>query len=453
MAANKTHFVCQSCGSAQPRWLGRCPACDGWNTLVEEALPSRRDRAATGERGKAPVPTVLADLQPDQSPRIGSGLPELDRVLGGGFVSGSSVLVGGDPGVGKSTLLLQAAGSMAGQGVGVLYVTAEEAPAQIRLRSDRLALACRDLQVLGEADADAAVAWARKLKPGLVIVDSVQTCRRFEFDSAPGTVTQVREVASLWSDFARQHGASVALVGHVTKEGAIAGPRVIEHLVDAVLMFEGDHLGSVRILRALKNRYGATGELGVFEMTGQGLAGIADPSRRFVARRSEGVTGVAVASVIRGSRPMLIEIQALVTSSLYASPQRNATGVDPRRMAMWIAVLEKRVGLGLAGRDIFLNATGGLRLEDSAADLAAAAAINSSLRDQPVDADTVLIGEIGLTGEVRSVPGMDRRLSEAAHLAFKRAVIPDGYRDDIPKGLKVIPVRTMDEALEASMGG
>lgn len=452
MAQNKTHYVCQSCGSSQPRWLGRCPACGGWNTLVEEAAPGKKERAATKGGARKAEPAVLADLKPDHSPRASSGIPELDRVLGGGFVAGSSVLIGGDPGVGKSTLLLQAAGTMAVQGIGVLYVTAEEAPAQIRLRSDRLDIASKEMQVLGEADADAAIAWARKLKPGLVIVDSVQTCRRLEFDSAPGTVTQVREVANLWSDYARETGACVALVGHVTKEGAIAGPRVIEHLVDAVLMFEGDHLGSVRILRALKNRYGATGELGVFEMTGRGLAGISDPSRRFVAQRSEGVTGVAVASVIRGSRPMLIEIQALVTASLYASPQRNATGVDPRRMAMWIAVLEKRVGLGLAGRDIFLNATGGLKLEDSAADLAAAAAINSSLRDQPLDPETVLIGEIGLTGEVRAVAAMDRRLSEAAHLAFRKAVIPHGYKDDVPKGLKVIPVKTMDEALEASMG-
>lgn len=451
MANPKTHYVCQTCGASQPRWLGRCPSCGGWNTLVEEALPSKKERAALKSGGR-PEPTVLADLQPDRSPRITSGLAELDRVLGGGFAGGSCVLIGGDPGVGKSTLLLQAAGSMAGQGVGVLYITAEEAPAQIRLRSDRLDLACRDLQVLGEADADAGVAWAEKMKPGLVIVDSVQTCRREEFDSAPGTVTQVREVASLWSDYARRSGATVALVGHVTKEGAIAGPRVIEHLVDAVLMFEGDHLGSVRILRALKNRYGATGELGVFEMTGRGLAGISDPSRRFVAQRSEGVTGVAVASVIRGSRPMLIEIQGLVTTSLYASPQRNATGVDPRRMAMWIAVLEKRVGLGLAGRDIFLNATGGLRLEDSAADLAAAAAISSSLRDIPVHPGTVLIGEVGLTGEVRAVSALDRRLSEAAHLAFKRAIIPDGYKDDVPNGIEVVPVRTLEDALDEALG-
>jgi len=444
----KTVYVCQSCGAVQPRWLGKCPTCNEWNTLVEEAAPTKKERVS--QLIKDTTPEILADIKPDRAPRLDAGMPELDRVLGGGFVSGSSVLIGGDPGVGKSTLLLQAAGATASGGNGVLYITAEEAPAQIRLRADRLEMDCKDFQVLGEADVDTGLKWAKKMEPSLVIIDSIQTCRTSEFDSAPGTVTQVREIASRWSDYARSNGAAVALVGHVTKEGAIAGPRVIEHLVDAVLMFEGDNLGSVRMLRALKNRYGATGELGVFEMTNVGLKGVSDPSRRFIGQRDEGVSGVAVATIIRGSRPMLIEIQALVTTSLYPQPQRNSTGIDPRRLAMWIAVLEKRVGLGLAGRDVFINATGGLRLDDSAADLAAAAAINSSLRDIPVDPETVLIGEIGLTGEVRSVGAMDRRLSEAAHMAFKRAIIPAGYKDDVPKGLKVIPVKTLEEALEAS---
>lgn len=400
--------------------------------------------------GERPEPKVLADIAPDQSPRIPSGLVELDRVLGGGFVSGSTVLIGGDPGIGKSTLMLQAAGEMASKGQGVLYVSAEESPGQIRIRGDRVEMKARDLQVLGDGDADAGIAWAEKLKPGMVIVDSIQTCRRDEFDSAPGTVTQVREVSSLWSDYARRSGASVVLVGHVTKEGAVAGPRVVEHLVDAVLMFEGDSVGSVRLLRALKNRHGATGELGVFEMTGEGLSGIADPSRRFVAQRENPVAGVAVASVVRGSRPMLIEVEALVTTSLYASPQRNGTGVDPRRMAMWIAVLEKRVGLGLSGRDVFINATGGVRLEDSGADLAACAAIHSSLRDKPLQPGTALIGEVGLTGEVRAVAGMDRRLSEIAHLNFQQAILPAGFKGDAPRGLKLIPVKTLEQALDAA---
>ncbi len=452
MANKKTRYVCQGCGSIHPKWLGRCPTCNEWNTLVEEAAPSKKATAAGRDPSIKIEPIVLADISPEQAHRIPSGLAELDRVLGGGFVAGSSVLIGGDPGVGKSTLLLQAASEMAGQGNGVLYISAEESPSQIRLRSDRMDLTCRDLQILGESDADAAIEWAKKLKADLVIVDSVQTCRRLEFDSAPGTVTQVREIASMWSDYARLTGTAVALVGHVTKEGAIAGPRVIEHLVDAVLMFEGDHLGSVRILRALKNRFGATGELGVFEMTSTGLTGISDPSKRFLGERDDNISGVAVASVIRGSRPMLIEIQGLVTTSLYPSPQRNVNGVDPRRLSMWIAVLEKRVGLGLAGQDIFINATGGLRLEDSAADLAAAAAINSSLRNIPIDPQTVLIGEVGLTGEIRNVGAMDRRLSEASHLAFKRAIIPAGYKGDIPENLKTVQVKTLEEALEV-IGG
>ncbi len=454
MARKKTQYVCQVCGAAQPRWLGKCPACGEWNTLSEEQVQPSRGGKSGGSGATGNEPAVLGDLKPESAPRTQTGLAEFDRVLGGGFVRGSSVLIGGDPGIGKSTLLLQTAGEMARQGQGVLYVTAEESPSQLRLRADRLQLASQNLQVLGESDADAAAAWARKLKPALVIVDSVQTSRRLEFESAPGTVTQVREVASLWSDYARSSGAAVALVGHVTKEGAIAGPRVIEHLVDAVLMFEGDaSLGSVRLLRALKNRFGSTGELGVFEMTGRGLSAVSDPSRRFIGQRGEGVSGVAVAAVVRGSRPMLIELQALVTTSLYAAPQRNATGVDPRRMAMWIAVLEKRVGLGLAGRDVFLNATGGLRLEDSAADLAAAAAINSSLRDTPVDPHTVLVGEVGLTGEIRPVAATERRLSEAGHLAFKRAVIPAGYKGEAPKGLELLRVESLEQALEAAVEG
>jgi DNA repair protein RadA/Sms len=452
MAKQKTHYVCQNCGASQPRWLGKCPSCGAWNSLSEELVRSTggkgRRRPINGDRAE---PAVLAEVEPDRSPRIPTGFAELDRVLGGGFVAGSTVLIGGDPGVGKSTLMLQAAGDMAGNGQGVLYVSAEESPGQIRIRGERIEMKTRDLQVLGDGDADSALEWAEKLKPAMIIVDSIQTCRREEFDSAPGTVTQVREVASLWSDYARRSGACVALVGHVTKEGAVAGPRVVEHLVDAVLMFESDSVGSIRILRALKNRHGATGELGVFEMGASGLVAVSDPSRRFVAQRDDPVAGVAVAAVVRGSRPMLIEVEALVTTSLYASPQRNGTGVDPRRMAMWIAVLEKRVGLGLSGRDVFLNATGGVRLEDSGADLAACAAINSSLRDKPIRPGTALLGEVGLTGEVRAVAGMDRRLSEAAHLNLKRVIVPAGFKGDAPKGLELVPVKTLEAALEAAV--
>ncbi len=454
MAKTKTHYVCRACGASAPRWLGKCPSCGEWNTLIEEELPGKRTSTMRGGRKFGVEPEVLADIALDPESRKSSGIAELDRVLGGGFVASSCVLVGGDPGIGKSTLLLQVAGEVARQGRGVLFVTAEESPSQIRLRADRLNLPGSDLQVLGEPDADLAVGWAEKLKPALVIVDSVQTSRLTGFESAPGTVTQVREVAGVWCDWAKRTGAAVVLIGHVTKEGAIAGPRVIEHLVDAVLMFEGDHVGGVRILRTLKNRFGASGELGIFEMTSTGLRGVANPSRKFITERGSEVSGVAVASVIRGTRPLLIEMQALVTSSLYPAPQRNATGVDPRRLAMWIAVLEKRVGLGLSGRDIFLNATGGVRLEDAAGDLAAAAAINSSLRDAPIDARTVLIGEIGLTGEVRPVGAIDRRLAEAAHLAFNRAVIPgSGESFEAPDGMEIVEVRTLEQALEAVGGG
>lgn len=449
MAKQKTQYVCQQCGSVQPRWLGRCPACGEWNTFVEEVLPSKAPSRRRGN-SQAPEPSLLSEISPDRASRMPSGLPELDRVLGGGFVTGATALIGGDPGIGKSTLLLQAASALASQGAGVLYVTAEEAPAQLRVRADRLALDGREFQVLGEADADLALDWAARLKPAFVVIDSIQTSRRSAFDSAPGTVTQVREVASLWADFARSTGAAVALVGHVTKEGAIAGPRVVEHLVDAVLMFEGDSLGAVRILRVLKNRHGATGELGVFEMTGGGLDSVADPSQRFLHRRDNPVSGVAVAPVIRGARPLLIELQALVTTSPYAAPQRNATGVDQKRLAMWIAVLEKRVGLGLAGRDIFFNATGGVRLDDSGADLAACAAIYSSLRDIPLDPEIVLAGEVGLTGEIRAAPAMERRLSEAAHRSFRRAIVPAGAAVEPPRELELIEARSLEQALSAA---
>ncbi len=450
MAKTKTQYVCQSCGAAQPRWMGKCPACDEWNSLVEEILPGKGSTIIKPGSSRA-QPSVLADIPPERASRTPSAIPELDRVLGGGFVAGTTVLIGGDPGIGKSTLLLQAASTVAAEGVGVLYITAEEAPAQLRLRADRLELPCRDFQVLGEADAATGLNWAHEIKPALVVIDSIQTSRRSELESAPGTVSQVREVANLWADYARESGATVALVGHVTKEGSLAGPRVIEHIVDTVLMFESDSLGSVRILRVLKNRHGATGELGVFEMSGRGLISVSDPSQRFLHRRDTPVSGVSVAPVIRGARPLMIELQALVTSSPYAAPQRNATGVDQKRLAMWIAVLEKQVGLGLAGRDIFFNATGGVRLDDSGADLAACAAIHSSLTDRPLDPATVLIGEVGLTGEIRAAPAMDRRLSEAAHRSFKRAVVPKGSVADIPKGIDVAEVTSLEHAIETAM--
>ncbi len=451
-AKTLTRYICQSCGASQPRWLGKCPACGEWNTLAEEVV-SKSAKGSSSPQREVAVPKVLGDLKPDSSPRMLTAIAELDRVLGGGFVAASSVLVGGDPGVGKSTLLLQTAASLANSGQGVLYVTAEEAPAQLRMRADRLQLKSVNFQVLGESDLTASLDWARKLKPSLVVVDSIQTLRHPELDSAPGTVSQVREVASAWTDWAKQTGSTVALVGHVTKEGAIAGPRVVEHLVDAVLLFEGDHAGGVRILRTLKNRFGPTGELGVFEMTGGGLIGVADPSRLFLSERDADTPGVAVAPVIRGSRPLLIEVQALVSRSYFQAPQRNATGVDPRRLALWIAVLEKRVGLGLAGQDVFLNATGGLRLEDAAADLAACSAIASSLLNRPVDQGLVLLGEIGLAGEVRAVSALDRRLAEVAHMKFKQVMVPAaGWKGKAPKGLKVTPVKTLEEAVRNCLG-
>ncbi len=453
MATPKTQYVCQSCGATFPRWLGKCPSCGGWDTFQEESVAPKAKASASAHRRGTLEPQSLRDIPIESIERTPAGIEELDRVLGGGFVPGSSVLFGGDPGVGKSTLLLQVAGSLAARGLPVLYISAEEAPQQIRMRAHRLELPNSDLLVFGEGDADMGVSWAEKVKPKVVVVDSIQTCRRLTLESAPGTVTQVREVAQIWTDWAKQTGGAVALVGHVTKEGAIAGPRTVEHLVDAVLMFEGDHVGGVRILRSLKNRFGSAGELGVFEMSGKGLSGVKDTSRLFLSERGSPVSGVAVSAIIRGSRPLLIEVQALVTKSYFAAPQRNVTGVDQRRLALWIAVLEKRVGLGLFGQDIFLNVAGGIRLEDAGADLAAAAAIFSSLRDIPLDRDMLLIGEVGLTGEVRAVHGLDRRVAEAAHLAFKRVIVPAvGWKGPAPKGIKVIPVHTLEEVVDL-LGG
>ncbi|MBZ0263963.1 DNA repair protein RadA [bacterium] len=448
MAKNKTIYVCQNCGSTQPRWLGRCPSCEQWNTLVEERVIPK-SKSGAGQRAKKVEPSLLSELPLETSPRIISDLQEMDRALGGGFVLASSVLFGGDPGVGKSTLLLQTASILAQKGFGVFYITAEESAGQIRFRSERLKLPNLDFQVSGDGDLETGLEWANQLNPKLVIVDSIQTCRSDQLDSPPGSVAQVREVASRWTDWAKSTGNVVALVGHVTKEGAIAGPRVVEHLVDTVLLFEGDQLGGVRILRTLKNRFGATGELGVFEMGEAGLMGVKDPSSLFLSKRGGDDSGVAVASTIRGTRPLLIEIQALVSRSFFASPQRNATGFDPRRLSMLIAVLEKKVGVNLSGQDIFINATGGLRLEDSGSDLAAAVAIYSSLMDKPLDSGTALIGEVGLTGEVRTVQHLDRRLAEVAHLSFKRAIIPNAGRKP-PKfeNLKIIQVKSLEEAID-----
>lgn len=449
MANKKTRYVCQSCGAIQPRWLGRCPSCGEWNTYVEELAPSSRKNRISSRDDQAPI--SFAEIDIDRVERQTTGMPDLDRILGGGIVPGATLLFGGEPGVGKSTLLLQVASSLASLGKGVLYVSAEESPGQIRMRGDRIAIASQDFQVLGENLVENSIAWADKLKPSMVIVDSIQACKSSNLESSPGTVSQVREVTAAWNEWAKQNDSTVALVGHVTKEGSIAGPKVVEHMVDTVLLFEGDSGGEIRLLRGLKNRFGATGELCVLEMRSNGLHSVTNPSRMFLNERDRPVSGVAVSCIVKGSRPLLVEVQSLVSRSFYTTPQRNATGIEHRRLAMLLAVLEKRIGLNLGSQDVFLNVAGNLRLEDPASDLAAATAVYASLADKAVTPGTVLIGEIGLTGEVRSVTSLERRIAEAEHLGFQQAIVPVTGEDLNGTAMIIHRTSTLSEALKQAV--
>jgi DNA repair protein RadA/Sms len=424
--ARRTAFVCQQCGHTATRWLGQCPGCEAWNSLVEEAMPTAREqkRRAVGPATAAPRP--LAAVAASETIRRSTGLGELDRVLGGGLVQGSVVLIGGDPGIGKSTLALQACGALARQGLPVLYVAGEESPEQVRLRADRLGMAEDGVLVVGETSAEAVAALVATTRPAAVVVDSVQTLHTAALGSAPGSVGQVREAAALLVAVAKAEGIACFLIGHVTKEGTLAGPRVLEHMVDTVLYFEGDGAHALRVLRAAKNRFGSTNEVAVFEMGEGGLAEVANPSAAFLAERPVGAPGSAVLASLEGSRPVLVEIQALVSRSGLAMPRRTAIGVDAGRVALLIAVLEKRARVQLYDQDVFLNVAGGLTIGEPAADLAIVAAIASSARARPLPGDSVVFGEVGLTGEVRAVGRADARLREAARQGFRRCLMPAG---------------------------
>ena len=451
MAKTRTVFVCQQCGCQQPRWVGRCPDCGEWDSLVEEVIGHERTAPPRGAGDAKPQP--LSSVAPPEQPRLCTGIGELDRVLGGGLVAGSVVLIGGDPGIGKSTLLLQACHGLSLQGRRALYVTGEESLMQIRLRADRLGLHADGVLVLAETNADAIAAQIEATGPDLAVVDSIQTVCRPEVSSAPGSVSQVRESAAQLVQLAKGTGVPLALIGHVTKQGAIAGPRVIEHMVDAVLYFEGDKLQSYRLLRAAKNRFGPTNELGVFEMRNSGLAEVSDLTDVFVSRRRGTAPGSVVVPCIEGTRTILVEVQALVSRANFGTPERKVSGLDRNRVAMLLAVLEKRTDLVLAGHDVFVNAVGGVRLVEPAADLAAAVAIASSFTDRPVRADLVAVGEVGLAGEVRGVSQIDARLSEAARLGWKQAIVPRDNARSIQrrfKGLEMTLVSTLAEALEAA---
>src|SRR5712675_29335 len=437
MARREPTFICQNCGAAYGRWQGKCDACGDWNTIAEEGAALSRP----SQPGRAPRKGRLFALEPlagagHDAPRLASGLAEFDRVTGGGFVRGSVLLLGGDPGIGKSTLLIQVAAALAHGKHRAVYISGEEAVAQVRLRAERLGLAGAQVGLAAETSVEDIVATLSEGEtPRLVIIDSIQTMWTDMVESAPGTVTQVRASAQALIRFAKRSGAAVILVGHVTKDGQIAGPRVVEHMVDAVLSFEGEGSHHFRILRAVKNRFGPTDEIGVFEMTGSGLREIANPSELFLSERDLGSPGTAVFAGIEGSRPLLVEIQALVAPTSLGTPRRAVVGWDPSRLSMVLAVLEAHCGVRLSGHDVYLNVAGGLRIQEPAADLAAAAALVSSLTNAPLPPDAVYFGEISLSGAVRPVAQAATRLKEAKKLGFGRAIIPEAPRSDSDSSL------------------
>lgn len=462
MAKVHTRFVCQSCGRAAAKALGRCPQCGEWNTYIEELVADEPARRAAGSNGaNAAAPKPLTQIPGGaESERMPLSIGEFARVLGGGIVPGSLVLIGGDPGIGKSTLLLQTAMEMAANDR-VLYVSGEESPSQIKMRAERLRTPATGSQnplpdsllLVTETNLDAILHHVEQIKPRLLIIDSIQTVYDPQIDSSAGSVTQLRECSDRFRQLAKSSGLAVFLIGHVTKEGVIAGPRLLEHMVDTVLYLEGDRFQSFRLLRAVKNRFGATAEVGVFEMVGTGMQEVPNPSEAFLAERVVNAAGSAIAVTMEGTRPLLVEVQGLTSPSAFGNPRRSGNGVDNNRLLLITAVLTRRLGLPLAEQDVFVNVVGGLRIGEPAADLALAAAIASSVWDKPLRADAVLIGEVGLSGELRTVPHTPARLKEAAALGFKSAVMPRRLRknEDFPAGIEVREARTLREALELAV--
>ncbi len=487
MARQQSRYICQACGAAHLRWEGQCRTCGEWNTLVETVVraPDRKRPvgvAAGAASGRQPVPQSLNSLREAEPVRAPTGIDEMDRVLGGGLVPGSVVLLGGEPGIGKSTLLLQASaglavgagaasgsagaaggpGATSGQGPSgghVLYATGEESAGQVRLRAGRLGLlagpAGERIQVVAESEVGRIVELARELSPKVLVVDSIQTVTADELEGPAGSVGQVRECTLRLMEVAKQDGITVILVGHVTKDGSLAGPKALEHLVDAVLSLEGERTATMRLLRATKNRFGSTDEIGVFEMAERGLAEVADPGRAFLSATDEHAPGSVAGAALEGSRPLLVEVQALVAPGGYGSPRRTASGIDANRLALLVAVLGRRAGIGLGSHDVYANLAGGLDLADPGLDLPLALALASSLRDKQVPRDLIAIGEVGLLGELRPVPGLERRLREAARLGFATAIVPRSRRSDAPAvaGLEVVAVSNLREAIGRAIGG
>lgn len=469
MAKDKTVYVCENCGQESLRWVGRCPSCQQWNTMKEVTIRSdkpvsgatRAALKAAGHDGlQKSLPVPMSEIRADEEPRMDMGDRELNRVLGGGLVPGSLVLLGGEPGIGKSTLVLQTVLRLCGRRV--LYVSGEESARQIKLRADRLAPSRQgtfspisDLLVLTETSLEQIFVQIEQTRPDLVVIDSIQTIQTETVDNSPGSLTQIRECAASLLKYAKCGGASILLIGHINKEGTLAGPKVLEHIVDTVLQFEGDQHYMYRILRSIKNRFGSTSELGIYEMRHDGLRQVANPSELLLTDNREGLSGVAIACTVEGVRPFMIETQALVSTAAYGTAQRSTTGFEGRRLNMLLAVLEKRVGFKLAAKDVFLNIAGGLRVTDPAIDLAVIAAVLSSNVDTPIDVDTCMAGEVGLSGEIRPVSRIEQRIAEAQKLGFRRMLLPahnmtgiDSHQFDI----ELVPVRRVAEAVRELFG-
>ncbi len=451
MAKAKTQFVCQSCGYQAPKWLGRCPGCEAWNTFVEERVIEEKapERDFLGfESGTTPTP--IMEIVGEERGRLEIGIEEFDRVLGGGIVFGSVVLVGGDPGIGKSTLLLQMMNRLASQGKKVLYISGEESLQQTKMRADRLGISSDQLYVVSETSLEKILQDIQTLRPLTVVVDSVQTVYSSDLPSIPGSISQVREAAGRLLYLAKHLSIPVFLIGHVTKEGFIAGPKVLEHMVDTVLYIEGEASHSFRILRAVKNRFGSTNEIGVFEMKDSGLVEVVSPSEFFLSERTQPGPGSVVMPSMEGSRPILVELQALVVPTHFGVPRRTAQGVDANRVSLLVAVMEKRLGIHLLSQDIFLNITGGMKVEEPGADLGVIASIASSFKNQLIRPDMVVFGEVGLGGEVRGISQSEKRLKEAARLGFKFCLLPKQNQEKAKaeKGIELIGVRTIQEAMD-----